>query len=543
MAESRAELASYLAGIETGLIEHWREKSKAAIYQTDPAAWLWDIQKLRWHSKQHEIVENFLHHPRIATKSANGTGKTRLFAELIVWGISTHAPGELLVICSAPGKEQLKGGLFAYMDKNVNRMRSFGHPAIGYLTDDNRWNWRRDPQAKAKTLVMGRTPPRSNIVGAFQGIRAVDDGDQKTWVFIDEGGAVHNDLYVAAEAVTTGAGDNRVCVIGNPDIIGTKFQEIFESKKLAGLWKTSTISALDLPTFTGEVVYEDPEAQQQMLKSGMIDRQTVLDMAKMWGEDSGWYKSKALGEFPGADDLSFFTQLALNRAIETEIEPDPRVGKVHGADIADLAGSDFCKVYENHDGRVRHMGSWTHVEPVETTNRIHKLASDAGAEIVVIDRLGVGAGPFSSLKATRERRYTVIGAAASESSTNSKRWHRARDEWYDTVREMMLAYELDLDFEYVDPETGLELGTELLNQFRAIRYGFDTQGAIQIESKKEMRKRGIASPDDLDALVFAVALKARKIVADPLAELDDGDLVDVDPFDFLGMDEFAGMPI
>lgn len=530
MAESRAEMASYLAGIETDLIAHWREKSKAAIYQTDPAAWLWDVQKLRWHSKQHEIVENFLNNRRIATKSANGTGKTRLFAELIVWGITTHDPGDLLVICSAPGKEQLKGGLFAYMDKNVNRMREFGNPAIGYLTDDNRWNWRRDPQAKAKTLVMGRTPPRSNIVGAFQGIRAVEDGDLKTWVFIDEGGAVHNDLYVAAEAVTTGGGDNRVCVIGNPDIIGTKFQEIFESKKQKGLWATSTISAYDLPTFTGEIVYDDPEMQRQMLESGMIDPSTVEDMKKMWGEDSGWFKSKALGEFPGSDDLSFFTQLALNRAIETEITPNPLVGKVHGADIADLAGSDFCKVYENHDGRVRHIGSWTHVEPVETENRIHMHASEAGAEIVVIDRLGVGAGPFSGLKA-RERRYTVIGAAASESSSNPKRWHRARDEWYDIVRERMLNYELDLDFDYVDPETGLELGQDLLNQFRAIRYGFDSNGAIQIESKKDMRKRGIKSPDDLDALVFCVALKAWKLVEDPLAEAEDGDVVEVDPYE------------
>lgn len=541
MAESRAELASYLAGLESGLIDHWREKSKATIYQTDPAAWLWDVQKLRWHSKQHEIVENFLNHRRIATKSANGTGKTRLFAELIVWGITTHDPGDLLVICAAPGKEQLKGGLFAYMDKNVNRMREMGNAPIGYLTDDNRWNFRRDPQSKAKTLVMGRTPPRSNIVGAFQGIRAVEDGDLSTWVFMDEGGAVHDDLYVAAEAVTTGGGNNKVCVIGNPDIIGTKFQQIFESKKLQSLWKTSTISAFDLPTFTGEHVYDDPEMQRQMLESGMIDRGTVEDMARMWGEDSGWYKSKALGEFPGSDDLSFFTQIALNRATETIIVPDERNTKVHGADIADLAGSDFCKVYENTDGRVRHLATWQHVEPVETENRIHTEATSTGAGIVVIDRLGVGAGPFSGLKA-RARNYTVIGAAASETSSNPKRWHRKRDEWYDTVREAMLNYELDLDFDQLDPKAG-EVGQALLNQFRAIRYGFDNNGAIQIESKKEMRKRGIASPDDLDALVFAVGVKAKQLVDDPTSELEDGDMVDVDMYEFLGIDEFAGMPI
>lgn len=478
----------------------------------------------------------------LATEWMIPTHNTRLFAELITWGISTHDPGDLLVICSAPGAPQLKGGLFAYMDKNVNRMRARDHEPIGYLTDNNTWNWRRDPRSKAKALVTGRTPPRSNIVGTFQGVRAVEDGDVKTWVFIDEGGAVHDDLYVAAEAVTTGAGDNKIGVIGNPDIIGTYFQRIYEDKRLKGIWATSTISAFDLPTFTGEKVYDDPEMQRQMLESGMTDKAWVEIAKKAWGEDSGWYKSKVLGEFPGSDDLSFFTQIALNRAMETEIEPDPRVGIVHGADVADLAGSDFCKIYENRDGRVRHVATWSHREPVETENRIHKEATDAGAEIVAIDRLGVGAGPFSGLKA-RDRRYTVIGAAASESSSNPKRWHRKRDEWYDIVREKMLNYELDLDFEFIDPETGQDYGQDLLNQFRAIRYGFDQNGAIQLESKKELRKRGVASPDDLDALVFAVALKARELVEDPLSELDDGDILDVDPFEMFDLDEHLGMPI
>ena len=269
------DASTYLGGLESEAMADFRRRSRNQLYRTDPEAWLWDVLGYRWHEKQREIVDSFLHNRRTATKSANGTGKTRLYAELATWGIAVHEPGELLIIVSGPTEEQIKLGLFAYMDKNMQRIRQRGFTIPGYLTDSNRWNYRSSGSDKAKTLVAGRTPPRTNIVGTFQGIRAVTDEDTMTWVFIDEGGAVHDDLYDAAEAVTTGAGDNKIAVIGNPDVIGTRFQGLFEDDRYKKDWTTTTIGAEDLPTFTGEIVYDDPEMQRQMLESGMIDRDWV----------------------------------------------------------------------------------------------------------------------------------------------------------------------------------------------------------------------------------------------------------------------------
>lgn len=542
MTENRAEMAAYLSGLETELLAHWRSKSRAAIYREDPEAWLWDVLGYRWHSKQREIAHQFLTSRRSATKSANGTGKTRQYGELITWGMVTHEPGELLVIASSPSALQLKNGLFGYIQKDIQRAKQRGFEVPGYLTGNNEWNMREPGELKAKTLAIGRTPPKQDIVGTFQGIRAIADSDVKTWVFIDEGGAVHDDLYIAAEAVTTGAGDNKVAVIGNPDRIGTYFQKIFEDKRVSPDWATTTISAEDLPTFTGEVVYpDDPEMQRQMLESGMIDRAWVEQKRRAWGEDSAWFKSKALGQFPDADDLAFFSQLAIYGAENAEITPDERTETILGADIADM-GVDMNKLYGNQDGRIRHIASWNHKTAVETKNRIHTEATNRGAEIVVIDRLGVGSGPYAELVALGERRYTVIGAAASEKSPNPGRWHDAKAYWYDTFRQAMLDGIIDLDFDDVD-ENGNEIGAALKDQLMAIRYFFDSKGAIQIESKKDMRKRGIHSPDDLEAAIFSFALKARELVEDPTSELDDGDIVDVDPYELLGIDEMMGMPI
>lgn len=537
---SRADAAIYLSGLETDVLAGWRKRSQREMYRREPEAWVRDFLGYRWHSKQQEIAHNFLNNRRVATKSANGTGKTRQYGELITWGVAVHEPGELLIICSAPGKDQLKMGLFGYVDKNMIRARQRGFELPGYLTDSNQWNMRLPGSMKAKTLVAGRTPPRSDIVGTFQGIRAVADGDVKTWVFIDEGGAVHDDLYVAAEAVTTGAGDNKVAVIGNPDRVGGMFQKIFENKRVSPDWATSTISAYDLPTFTGEVVYpDDPELQRQMLSSGMIDYEWVEQKKRSWGEDSARYKSKVLGEFPDGDDWSFFPMSALNEAENTEIEPGNGAGRILGADYADAEGAgDNSVITLNDGGRIRNHDTWN--QGAENLTRTTEAGTATGAEIIVVDRVGVGAATYRALVAAA-RTWTIVGAAGQGKTPDPTRWANARTYWYDTFREAMLGGEIDLDFMQIDAK-GEEVGQRLKDQLLSVRYDFDRFGAIQIEPKKEARKRGVDSPDDLDAAVYAFAVQAKKLVDDPLAGIEPGDTVLVDPWDDLE-EHILGMPI
>jgi hypothetical protein len=379
-------------------------------------------------------------------------------------------------------------------------------------------------------------------VGTFQGIRAVGEEDAKTWVVIDEGGAVPDDLYVAAEAVTTGAGDNKICTIGNPDRIGTYFQKIFEDDLVSVDWKTHTISAFDLPTFTGEIVYDDPELQRQMLESGMVDRAWVEQKERAWGKDSARYRSKVLGEFPEGDDWCFFSQYDINMAEETDIdigEVDPRADRILGVDYAD-GGDDDSKAYLNVAGRVRHQATWS--DGNINANRTHEIALKVDANIVVMDAIGVGAGPSREIVARSDRHYTAIRAKASERSPDPARWADYRAYWYDMLREGMRRGEVDLDFYAVD-ENGEPIGKNLKDQLLSIRYDFNAKGAIKIEPKKEARKRGISSPDDLDAIAFAVGVKARELLDDPLSGRAVGDVMLEDPWEDPELATMAGMPI
>lgn len=512
----------YLGGIEGEVLAAWRRKSRNALYRTDPEAWLWDVLGYRWHEKQRQIADDFLHNRRVAVKSSNGVGKSRMMNELATWGIAVHEPGELLIIASGPGMRQISETAFAYMGSNYSRAKGRGFILPGTMTD-TRWSFRETPASKSKTLVIGQKPADRDIVGTFQGIRAISDvPGLKTWVFIDEAGAVHADLFVGAEAVTTGAGDNKIAATGNPDQLGTYFHKIFTDPQVGQDWATSTIKAFDLPTFTGEIVYDDPEMQEAMLKSGMIDPEWVEQKKRAWGEGSARYRSKVEGEFPDSDDRSFFSQVAINTAKETDIAEDFDNELVLGLDLARF-GEDDSMVYQNRGGRIRYVTRWAQATGPESASRAHRACMEMDATVLVGDSAGLGGPIMDMIALMNDRNYTIIKALGNERSPDPTRWANARAYWFDMLREGMLTGQVDLNL-------GVDGDDQLREELLLLQYDFTTKGALKIESKKDMKARGVKSPDALDAVVYSY-MRARTLMDSPLAGMKPGDKMYVDPWD------------
>ena len=74
---------------------------------------------------------------------------------------------------------------------------------------------------------------------------------------------------------------------------------------------------------------------------------------------------------------------------------------------------------------------------------------------------------------------------------------RAEDYW--TLRERFEQGEIDIDPD--DDKLAAQLGS--------IKWGIDSRGRIKIESKDDMRKRGLPSPDRADCAAIAFAGKAN----------------------------------
>jgi len=490
-----------------GAIAELRKRSKNSLYLNDPVAWASDVLGKHMWSKQAEIAGSIVDNTHTAVVSCNGAGKSATAGILGAWWVSVHDPYEVALIASAPTYPQISRVLFRELKDNHKAAKLNGYPLPGHINQSEEWKLLDE----FGTLIgFGRRPADTDIVSAFQGIHR-----RYVFVILDEAGGIPTDLYTAAEAVTTSA-DSRVLAIGNPDRRGTEFHRIFREDET---WNKISISAYDSPNFTGEWVPED--VKPLLIQPSWVDRQKIA-----WGEDSARFKSKVLGEFPDEDDTAFFSQQAIDKGLDTEVEEDSEAGIVLGVDLARF-GDDDSVIYLNNNGRLRRYAKWTKATSVESANRVHQAAIETGASQVRVDGAGLGGPVIDQLAVLAQGKYTVISMMGSAASPDRSRYYNARAYNFDSMREQMLNGKID-----VDPDD-----KELFDEMMMLRYKFSQLGSIQIESKDDMRSRGIKSPDHLDAAVYAT-VNLDHLMASPYGDMKPGDKLYSDPEFLTNSDPF-----
>lgn len=533
-----------------------RRKSKNKLYQRDFEAWLWDVLGERMYAKMAEISQSALTTPKMRAliKSANGTGKTYSAGRWAMWWVTAFDPRESLVIATAPTLKQVELGIFAYIKscygyvKNQAIQRGEAMPWPGWISEQNEWKWIASAGGSER-LAVARVPGPADAVSTFQGLRKQGG---RNLILLDEAGGVSHDIYTAIEALMT-SGEGRMVGIGNPDRRATPFHDAFSDPRLAAEYDLHTISAYDLPTMTGEIVYPGDPDKQEMLLRGLTSRAWIEHKERIWirnGKKEGRFLAKVEGEFPGEGDTTFFSEADVVDAMNREL-PATGAPPVLGVDLAAM-GDDESVVMVNRGGIVRVFdkeitytdgdeerttgGVWSKEDEVTSARRIHAIAEYLGATEVRVDAAGMGAGVATMLmrlEEFEEAQYVVIKVVGSHSSTDKARWARARDENHDQLREKLRMGEIDLD-----PEDQV-----LKDQLLSVTYDTDNHGALKITPKKDMRSEMHGSPDRLDALIYAV-IGTESLTKDPYADAQPGDIVVRDPFELLNVERFgAGMPI
>ena len=140
-------------------------------------------------------------------------------------------------------------------------------------------------------------------------------------------------------------------------------------------------------------------------------------------------------------------------------------------------------------------GAWSKTDLITTARKIHAAAQRVGAGLVNIDANGAGAGVVDALLKLDEFRdalYDVGSIMTANASEDNTRWFNQRSYLYDSFRQKMVEGLIDLDFE----------DTQLREELVSATYKFSAKGAIQITSKDDMKKQGLASPDSLDAALL-----------------------------------------
>jgi hypothetical protein len=229
--------------------------------------------------------------------------------------------------------------------------------------------------------------------------------------------------------------------------------------------------------------------------------------------------SDLLGEFPDLSDdtliLSKWIEAAQKRTLERTRRP------IIAADIARF-GEDETVIMRREGGWIRVYRAHHTADTMVTAGHIAKAMRDIDDEAgkndwvrAIVDVPGVGGGVVDRLA---ELDLPVVPYNGGEAPIDKERFvnARAEDNW--TLRERFEQSEIDIDPD--DDKLAAQLGS--------IKWGIDSRGRIKIESKDDMRKRGLPSPDRADtaAMIFSGRANAAPInVESHAGESITGDLM------------------
>jgi hypothetical protein len=450
-------------------------------YLTNPVGWVNDKLGEHLWSKQKDIATSIVEHRRTAVKSCHDAGKSFIASRIAAWWVDSHAPGEALVVSTAPTYQQVHSILW----EEIRGAARKGNLAGRVLQSDE---WKLDD---GRLVGFGRKPANTDIHG-FQGHHR-----KYVLVIIDEACGVPTQLWTAIEAITTNA-ECRILAIGNPDDPASEFGAVC---KPGSGWNVIQISAFDTPNFTDEPV---PEALRPLLLAPEWEQ----DKAKRWGRTSPRYISKVLGDFPDIGEDVLIPPSLILAAQNRTLEPGPV--SVLGVDVARF-GTDRTILMLRRGPVARIIGDYSKQSTTDTTGRVTTAITEHHINEVRVDGVGVGGGVVDQLVASG---YPVVDMQAGAGAADPEHFLNARAEWYWGLRERFEQGDIDIDPE--DDELAAQLGS--------LKYKFTARQQIQIESKDDMRKRKLPSPDKADALMLAnaaVLLDSDEIVEDE----EDGDFV------------------
>ena len=161
-------------------------------------------------------------------------------------------------------------------------------------------------------------------------------------------------------------------------------------------------------------------------------------------------------------------------------------------------GADQSVILRRRGPRVEEIQSFQGLDTMQLAGRVAEAIRRFQPHQVYIDEVGVGAGVVDRL---REQGYRVKGINVARTPTQPAIFANLRAEGYWKLRDL-----------FASRQIGIPVNTQLMGELAALRYGFDSQGRVVMESKDEMRGRGLPSPDRADALMLAfveTSLRAR----------------------------------
>ena len=438
-------------------------------------------------SKQEEALRAVMEERRVAVKSGNGLGKDFTAAVALLWYLHSHDPG--IVLSTAPTFRQVRHVLW----RQIRALHRRAAQALGGRMLDTRWELADDRYA------LGLSADEAE---RFQGFHS-----ENMLVVVDEAEGIEDEIYEAIDSVMTSE-NVKLLLIGNPTRPSGPFFRAFHDEKR--IYKPITISAWESPNVL----------KREVEIAGLTTAEWVEERRAIWGEASDAYRSRVLGEFPRLGEDALIAKEDIDEAVYEGWEDGrPDAGRLDsdesrndrgGRDWSGMflagverwaagpvvIGMDVARYGRNQTALVVRRGDV--VEAVRAFNGIDTMASvgqviealrEYGPAQVNVDEVGVGGGVVDRL---REQGYMVRGMVGSGKPERDLTCANRRAEGYRM-----------LERRFSERRIRIPRDAELIKELTGLRYKYNSQGRMLMDSKRQMRSRGLASPDKADALMLA----------------------------------------
>jgi hypothetical protein len=400
---------------------------------------------------------------RRAVSSGHGIGKSTLAAWLVCWIMSTrpHAQGTI----TANTYTQLETKTWAA----VKRWMALCITSHWFVSGDQRM-YHKDHK---DTWFCSPQSSKEENSEAFAGQHAV--GSTSFYIF-DEDSGISDGVHEVAEGGLTD-GEPMIFLFGNcTRITGNFYRSCFGAQR--DRWAPIVVDSRN---------------------SSFTNKDQIAEWIELYGEDSDFVRVRVRGLAPRASDAQFIDQervLQAQRRQVVVLEDEPLVA---GVDLA-WGGEDdnVIRFRRGADARtippIRIKGEFTR-DPAVMVNRLADIMTKDyhGRTIhtLFLDSAGI-AGPIGArLRQLGFRNVQEVNFGADSPDVKCR---FMRDYIWQEMKQWLITAAIDKD-----PQLEADLcGPGVLN---------DLKQRVWLESKKDMKARGLDSPDDGDALALTFASK------------------------------------
>lgn len=453
-------------------------RGRQLIYQKDPVLFAkevvnytpddWQADTLR------DLADPECH--RVSVRSGQGVGKTATEAIAVLWFLSCFPFAR--VVATAPTRQQLNDVLWAEIAKWQAKS-----PLLSVIL---KWTKTYVYMAgmEKRWFAVARTATKPENMQGFH--------EDNMLFIVDEASGVSEPIMEAVLGTLSG-GNNKLLMCGNPTRTSGTFYDSHVNAKVRPLYRSRRVSSREV---------------------SRTNKENIEMLERRYGKDSNVVRVRVDGEFPLQEDDVFIPISLIEKSINTEYEPKKEPLHIQiGCDVARF-GEDKTVIGYAVDEKVDFYLKRNGQDTMTTADKLVELGEKLVLRYkwrhqipICVDDGGVGGGVVDRLNRIKKNdpgRFWWMEVVRIQfgKRINHRYYHDSTTFMMGVLRKLLEDYEDDGTPKPV--EVILPNDDDLVGQLSSRKYSMTEQSKQKVESKEEMKKRDLPSPDEADCVLLCV---------------------------------------